>query len=296
MLFCAVIIVVLLSLVMFLSARLLLLRSAVREVADELDEKLKNDTNTLISVSSGDRNIRALAARLNNQLKLLRAERLRLRNGVNELKNSVTGISHDLRTPLTAVCGYLELLKREELSENVKRYLAVINERTEAMRGLTEELFRYSVAVDAADSQDCTDVCLNDVLEESLAGFYGVLSGRKITPEILIPEKKVVRRADRIALRRIFDNVIGNAARYSDGDLSVTMTENGVIRFENSAKGLDLVQTERLFDRFYTVRTASGSTGLGLSIARLLTEKNGGHAEAEYLSGRLRITVSFPEK
>lgn len=95
---------------------LLLLRRAIREVAEELDEKLRTDTNTLISISTGDRAVRALAARMNEQLRALRRERLRLQYGDAELKAAVTNISHDLRTPLTAICGYLDLLEQEEHS------------------------------------------------------------------------------------------------------------------------------------------------------------------------------------
>lgn len=98
--------------VLVLGLSLLSLRRALREVAEELEEKLAADTNTLITLSTGDRAVRALAARINTQLHALRAERLRLRNGDRELKAAVTNVSHDLRTPLTAICGYLDLLGR----------------------------------------------------------------------------------------------------------------------------------------------------------------------------------------
>jgi signal transduction histidine kinase len=101
--------------------------------AEELEEKLELDTNTLLSISSGDRAVCMLAARINAQLRGLRKERLRLQNGDAELKTAITNISHDLRTPLTAICGYLDLLEQENHTENSRRYLAVIRERTDAM-------------------------------------------------------------------------------------------------------------------------------------------------------------------
>ena len=113
--------------VLVLGLSLLSLRRALREVAEELEEKLAADTNTLITLSTGDRAVRALAARINTQLHALRAERLRLRNGDRELKEAVTNISHDLRTPLTAISGYLELLEEEEKSETVAQYLSFIS-------------------------------------------------------------------------------------------------------------------------------------------------------------------------
>ena len=272
-----------------------LLRASLREVSRELAEKLRTDTNTLISLSSGDRAVRALAAQMNIQLQALRRERLRLQKGDAELKNAITNVSHDLRTPLTAICGYLELLEKEEHSEKARRYLAVIRERSQAMRDLTEELFRYSMAAAAAEEMTRQPVSVKDVLEQSLAGFYGSLTEKGISPEIRLPNGPVTRNLDPAALRRIFDNLLNNALKYSDGDLRVSLTEAGEAVFSNAAGKLDCVQTQRLFDRFYTVETASGATGLGLSIAHMLVEKMGGEIGAEYVSGRLRIFVRFPE-
>lgn len=103
---------------LLLLAYLLLLRRSIREVAEELEEKLRTDTNTLISISTGDKAVRALAAQINRQLRALRRERLRLQAGNDALADAVTDISHDLRTPLTAVCGYLDLLEQEPPSRS----------------------------------------------------------------------------------------------------------------------------------------------------------------------------------
>ncbi len=280
--------------VLFLLAYLLLLRRSIREVAEELEEKLRTDTNTLISISTGDRSVRQLASKINGQLRSLRRERMTLQHGDMELKNAVTSISHDLRTPLTAICGYLDLLEQEPQSENARRYLAILRERTDAMRSLTEELFRYSVITATTDELHMENVCLNGILEQSLAGLYGALSARGITPEVQMPKGKVMRQLDAAALRRIFDNILSNAVKYSDGDLSVTLAPNGSVTFSNRAPSLSRVQAERLFDRFYTVETARSSTGLGLSIAKLLTEKLGGTIAAEYKNGMLQLCVAFP--
>lgn len=279
--------------VLTLMIYLLILRSSIREVAEELEEKLRTDTNTLISISTGDSSVQLLASRINAQLQALRKERLKLQTGNDELTTAVTNISHDLRTPLTAICGYLDLLEQEPQSEKSGRYLAVIRERTDAMRSLTEELFRYSVITATADELDMQAVRLNDILEQSLAGFYGALSARGITPEIRMPEAAVIRELDAAALRRIFDNILSNAVKYSDGDLTIRLRPDGSVTFSNRASSLSRVQAERLFDRFYTVETARNSTGLGLSIAKLLTEKMGGTITAEYESGHLQICIAF---
>ncbi len=272
---------------------LLILHSSIREVAEELEEKLRTDTNTLISISVGSGSVQLLASRINAQLQALRKERLKLQTGNDELTTAVTNISHDLRTPLTAICGYLDLLEQEPQSEKSGRYLAVIRERTDSMRSLTEELFRYSVITATTDELHIEGVSLNDILEQSLAGFYGALSARGITPEIRMPEAAVIRELDAAALRRIFDNILSNAVKYSDGDLTIRLRPDGSVTFSNRASSLSRVQAERLFDRFYTVETARNSTGLGLSIAKLLTEKMGGTITAEYENGHLQICIGF---
>ena len=275
---------------------LLSLRASLKEVARELNDKLKTDTNTLISISSGDRAMRTFASEINCQLHLLRKERLKLQHGDMELKNAVTNISHDLRTPLTAICGYLDLFAQQPQSEASERYLSVIRERTDAMRGLTEELFRYSVIAGTTEELHFEPVCLNDILEQSLAGFYGTLSERGIVPDIALSEQQIERTLDRHALRRIFDNILSNAVKYSDGDFSVRLSPDGTVWFENHAKDLDAMQTAHLFERFYTVNTARSGTGLGLSIAKLLTEKMGGNIAADYDGGKLRICICFAEQ
>lgn len=293
-LWCIVLICSLALAALCLLAYLLVLRHSLREAAEELDEKLRTDTNTLISISTGDRAMQSLVTHINRQLQALRRERLRLHSGNAELTAAVTNISHDLRTPLTALCGYLDLLEQEPQTEAAARYLAVIRERTDAMRALTEELFRYSVLTATADELHTEPVCLNDVLEQSLAGFYGALSARGITPSVQLPEEKVIRPLDAAALRRVFDNILSNVAKYSDGDLAVVLAPDGKVTFSNRASALSRVEAARLFDRFYTVDSARGSTGLGLSIAKLLTEKPHGTISADYENETLRICIAFP--
>lgn len=272
------------------------LRHSLREMEHELTEKLALDTNNLITLSTADPAARSLANTLNRELRALRAERLRLQNGDAELKTAVTNLSHDLRTPLTAISGYLDLLETEQDLPTIRRYHAILRERTGAMQALTEELFRYSVATSAEERLNPQPVHLNDVLEESLAAFYGALVEKHIEPQITLPEQPVVRTLDAEALRRVFGNILSNAVKYSDGDLTVTLTEDGTVTFANTAHRLSAVDVQRLFHRFYTVESAHNSTGLGLSIAKRLTEAMGGTIAAEYSSGVLTMEVRFPKE
>lgn len=344
--------IILAVIILILSVRLFLFQKSLREICRDLEDIFgqSSGTNTLLTVSSGNRHVRKLAEQLNRQLKKLRKEQLRYENGDRELKEAITNISHDLRTPLTSVSGYLDLLQRELTlpdsggnatanftvhsadspgsMEKVLRYLEIIQNRTEAMKQLTEELFGYSVALSVREDKPVS-LSLNRILEESLIAFFGDLEQRGITPVISMPEEPVTRTLDKASLTRIFGNIISNAVKYSDGDLHVSLTPDGSVIFSNRASGLTPLDAAKLFDRFFTVETVTpsrhplqrnravsgkprpespsapfyaseypggttGSTGLGLSIARFLTERMGGSINAEYKTGELYITVQFP--
>lgn len=276
-----------------LLVKIYILRKSAKEIESAFADRLITDTNTLIDISTGDRYMRDLANSVNVQLRKLRAERHRFRQGDTELKNAVTNISHDLRTPLTAICGYLDLLEQEEKSETVERYLEIIRNRTEILAQLTEELFRYSVIISGEKDTVKEPVIINEILEESIAAFYSALKKRGITPDIQMPQNKVIRTLDRSALTRVFSNLLNNAIKYSDGDLDITLSETGEITFANTASALNKVQVGKLFDRFYTVKAARKSTGLGLAIARTLIEQMDGTITAEYENGRLSIRIFF---
>ena len=166
------VIAILLTVIFALLGKIHLMHKSVLEIEEAFETKLAADTNTLIDISSRDPYLCRLASSINTQLRILRKQRHRYLVGDRELKEAVTNISHDLRTPLTAICGYLDLLHKEPLSENAVRYLSLFENRTEAMKQLTEELFRYSVILSTQELEMET-VCLNGVLEESIAAFYG---------------------------------------------------------------------------------------------------------------------------
>lgn len=277
-----------------LAVRLALMRRDLEELDRNLNEWLGTESNVLLGTGSADKAVRRLAASLNVELRRLRRQRQRYLSGDAALKEAVTNVSHDLRTPLTAILGYLDLLEEEDQSEAARRYVSIIRGRAETMKKLTEELFRYAVLLAEEEELKKEPVVVGHVLEESLASFYGVLRQRGIEPEIVIPEQKVVCRCDRAALGRVFSNLLSNGVKYSDGDLRVELREDGRILFSNRAASLSTVDVGRLFDRFYTVEAARSSSGLGLSIARTLTERMGGQIDAVYKEGRLTITVQLP--
>lgn len=281
--------------VFFLCLKILYMRKASREIRKQLAEILSTDTNLLITISSSDRELKALAQNLNKELKILRAEQIRYQQGDIELKNAITNISHDLRTPLTAIFGYLKLLEEETLSPQAEKYLEIISERSTSIQELTEELLRYTASVSEKPDLILEPVILNHVLEESISSFYAAFKEKNISPVIELCEQNVTAQLNKDALSRIFSNILNNAMKYSDGDLYIKLSEEDEITFANHACSVDEVAVGRLFDRFYTVNTANKSTGLGLSIAKHLTEQMGGSISAELKDGILSIHLIFPQ-
>ena len=278
-----------------LGVKIWLLHRGVKALRLDLAQKLDRDTNTLLSLPCRDRELRRLAAALNQELRLLREERLRYQQGDRDVKEAVVNVSHDLRTPLTALAGYVELLKGEALPPDASRYLRQIEGRTKAMKAMTEELFRYSLAADET-ALTLEPVDLRAAVEESLLSFYGAFQQKGAVPQVFLPESPVVRQVDRGALSRVLGNILANALKYSEGDLAVTVTQRGQMIFSNLAPGLDPISAGRLFDRFYTVESSRQSTGLGLSIAKELAQRMDGSIGSNFQNGTLTVWVEFPAR
>ena len=285
---------VLAAVVLALGVKVWLLRRGAKALRLDLSQKLREDTNTLLSLPCRDRELRRLAASLNEELRLLRKERLRYQQGDRELKEAVVNVSHDLRTPLTALSGYVELLKGEALSPAGQRYLSQIEDRAQAMQAMTEELFRYSLAAEET-ALTLEPVDLRAAVEEALLSFYGAFQQKGVVPQLSLPQGPVTRQLDKAALSRVLGNILTNALKYSPGELAVALSPAGALTFSNPAPGLDPVSAGRLFHRFYTVESSAQSTGLGLSIARELTQRLGGTISARWESGRLQVELTFPE-
>lgn len=283
------------TIIVVLFVKIYTLQKSAKEIKNAFADRLMTETNTLIDISSNDKYMRELAASINIQLRKLREERHFFIEGNAELKNAVTNISHDLRTPLTAICGYLDLLEQEEKSTTIERYIEIIRNRADLLTELIEELFRYSVIISGERLVVREPIAINGILEESIAAFYTTLNKRGIVPNIKITQAKIVRSLDRSSLIRVFSNLLNNAIKYSDGDLDITLTDSGEVIFANTASRLNEVQVGKLFDRFYTVEAARKSTGLGLAIARTLIEQMNGTISAKYENGRLSICIFFPD-
>lgn len=286
--------IVCLIIILFLIMKIVAMRLSLKELKEDYREQSVIHTNTLLTVSSRDRRIRELASSMNETLVKLRDSYNRYENGDQEIKKAITNISHDLRTPLTAISGYLELAHRQEMTPEMEKYLSVIEGRTEHMKKLTEDLFEYSLISGGEVAEDKQEVNINRMLEDCIMNYYPSLKARGIKTKIDITDEKIVRSLYPTYVERIMNNLVSNALKYSDGDLEIMLSDEGVLRVSNSSEQLSNVEVNKLFDRFFTVETGNrNSAGLGLSIVKLFAERMDLSLSANYENGIITITLKF---
>ena len=288
-----IIITILIIILVFMIIKMYFIKKSIKEIQNQINEILLTDTNNLLTISSSDKKIINLANCLNIELKKLRKEKLQYENGNQELKTVMTNISHDIRTPLTAISGYIELIKENNDENKKKKYIEIIERKTNDLILLTEQLFDFSKTMDMKINIKKEKCCINEIIEESLANYYSVFKKNNIIPKIEICNKKIYKYLDKNTIIRVFENILSNVSKYSNGDFKVVLAENGRITFSNKATSLDATTVQKIFNRYFTVENAKKSTGLGLAIAKQLIELNDGIISAKYIKNHLIIDIYF---
>jgi len=266
--------------------KVVLLKRAMREIREQVRDRIDGETSASMRLTTSDKEAVALAESLDHSLSDLNEERQKLIQGDRNLRKNITAISHDIRTPLTAIHSYANLLEGDVSEQERAEYIHRIKERTDELREMTGELFKYSVSQDPQYQSQLSveDLDLKRILEDSLLSFYKEFESRGLTPATDFPDGPVVIRYNRKTAMRIFDNLFSNASKYAAGSLTVTLRADGTIITDNPAPDLTPVLVSKMFDKYFTVNDGRNSTGLGLSIARDLISENGGSIDAELRS------------
>lgn len=286
------VIVVLSILVITLVLRVVTTNIEIRNIIRDLEDITEKDTNILLTTSSGDKSIKSLVDSLNKELKKLLSIKREYSKGVFDVKNSAENIAHDIRTPLTVIKGYVDLLEEEDLSEEGKKCLEIIKGRTRYMKEMTDELF-LSLSMKSRGVLSLFDIDAKSVLEEALVSFYNEFKKKGMTPSIITPNDKVILKADSKALYRVYSNIISNALKYGEGEFNVQMDEKGNITFSNYAPNMDSVEANKLLDRYYTISDAKASSGIGLSISNEILQEMGGELKVRLDNKRLYISIIY---
>ena len=273
------------------------IKMQLRSLTGQLKKRLKDDTRNYVHVSLLDGSVSRLAAEINKCFVQDDQAKQTLEREEKQFRETIANISHDLRTPLTSIKGFLQLLERENPTEAQRKRLAVIRKHSNELGDLIEHFFEYSYLLSNDAELHYERFCLTDETAECIAAAVLQLEEKGINVNIGQFDR-VLLTADREKTTRIIQNLIRNCIQHSGGDITVDVSEeNGTARLTISNPVIDssAIEPERLFDRFYTAeKSRRKSTGLGLSIVRLLAEQMNGKAYAALDGNRLSITVELP--
>ncbi len=276
-----------------ISIKYILLKLSLNKLYKDFELIINSDTNNLLTILCNDKNLKEFINKLNKNLKKLRKLELEYNQDNINLKHTITNISHDLRTPLTAIKGYLDILDKKNFTKEQIKYFNIINTKVNDLVNLTEELFNYSKILDKAYLIKKEQVCLNIVLEEVLCSYYDLFKNNNIIPKIDITSNKIIKEIDLICFKRIIENIISNLLKYSNKSIYIKLDNTGSITFINKTKKLDKVSVGKIFDRYFTVESSKKSNGIGLSIAKELVILNNGEITAKYINNKLIIKIVF---
>ena len=269
--------------------RLWAYRAQLLEMARVLEET-PPESNLRLTVRTFGMAPRRLCRAVNQRLEEGRQLRLETQKREQELKYTMTCISHDIRTPLAGAMGYLQLL--EEDPERQTEYLDIVRERLEKLEELLEELFLYTRLQGGSLPLKCETTAALPPLWDALAEFYPQLEAAGVEPKLRFDREDMTVWASPEALGRVYRNLIANALRHGGGGLTIS-GQDQTICFSNELPPGPNPDPERRFDRFYQSspdRTAGGA-GLGLSIVRELMERMGGQASAQIMGNELQISL-----
>ncbi len=258
----------------------------------EITRQIGEDRQLRISLSNKD--IEKLAGTINEKNDLEQKTKVRMLQEKEQLKQSIANISHDIRTPLTSIQGYLALLKSCENKEEQEHYLSVIQAKADYLTELLQIFYDLSL-IDREDFILETETLdINRMVTNCLIDKYNEL--KELSPIIKTEHAPVWISGNTVACKRIIENLISNAIRYSNDAIEIAIDANGVFTVKNTAPELKNTDVTMLFQKFYTADTSrsNGNTGLGLYIVKELLDKiEGGIKAVHYENNVLTIAVYF---
>lgn len=277
----------------YVLTRLVLLKKEIKSSTRQLNELNKDKIATKVTISYFDRDFEKLAKEINNQIDLTKKANAEKRISENELKQAISYISHDIRTPMTSILGYIQLLEADNIApETRKEYTSIIKNSAGRLKVLLEDFFELSIIEQVDYPVKIEKMKLNHVIVEVLVGFYEEFHKKGLEPTIKIPNDDMIIITDSSAVKRVIENLVVNAIKHSNGKISIRLekADSSVkLTISNSVSHLNELNVQHMFDRFYKAdqtRTGKG-TGLGLPIAKSLMEKMNGTLTAELKENQL---------
>lgn len=273
-------------------------RRQVKDICEQIRFLNENDTNMMISTKVDYQEIRELAEEINNWHNKYTEEVQTFWKKEQLQKENFTNLSHDIRTPLTSLDGYFQMLMECDNEMDRQRYNKIIQGRIVQLKDMLEELFTYTKLQNKEYEMDMQEENIQQIVYETIFSFYELFKEHGITPEISCTDKKIYVNCNKAAMSRILYNIIKNAWVHGEKKIMLkTMWHKSSFLFscKNYMQKGQNVELEKIFDRFYKADKARnyGSTGLGLAIAKELTQKMGGEIQAEIQEEWFEIKLIF---
>ena len=215
-----------------------------------------------------------------------------------EINATIVSLSHDIRTPLTSLDGYLQLAVRSEDIQEKSQYVGMAQSRTKQIITLVDELFLYTKLQSQDYILELASVDVMHVLKRCMFSFIDELSGNNHEPNIILPESSIYMIGNESALKRVFENIIRNYLLHGEGALTIRYEEKEdeiFVHFSNFLGKSHLISFDKIFNRFYKEDPSrtTDSSGLGLSIVKSLMEKMNGSVQAELEGNQFQISIVF---
>lgn len=289
----------LLILLVILFVRLFYIKKQIKSVTNQLIDINENNIDKKITISLINPEIEALTKVINDTINMRKQCETSKIKFQNDLKQNIANISHDLRTPLTSIKGYIQFLKLDNVSEEDKiEYLNIAEQRTKSLEGLLNDFYELSLVESVDFELNLEKINITNILQEILLGKYSDFTSRNLQPKLQIPNESIYIIAEKKSLERVIENLISNAIKYASGNVSIYLeaySNKVLLKITNTVTNLSSEDVEKIFDRFYMAdKTRSDSgTGLGLSIAAALVEKMNGIIIANMQGDMLSICCEF---
>lgn len=274
-------------------------KKMIRDTINQLQEiNCDIGENRIVTISSPNKQYEQLLIEINKSLQEIRKERVAYAKREKLFKQQIENISHDLRTPLTSMLGYLKIFDTTKLNQEEQEDIKTVIRKAEKLQELITQFYDYS-RLTAQDYQlQLSYVDVSKMVRAMLTDAYREMAERQLTVMTNVSEQSIHLIADEHALQRVFQNLLQNAMKYAVSffEISVKEEEQQVkIAFVNDVNDMDIRDVEKLFDRFYTADTSrsNGSTGLGLTIVKEFVEMMGGKITAQIENSNLTVTIQL---
>lgn len=309
------------------------MKRELRNIKEELKATREKSYNRQVSVDLFDRDLSDVTVQINKNLDYQKQLKLETEKAEKSIRQSVSDIAHDLRTPLTVIKGNLQMLcMEEELSPKGYRYLDMCVQKTDEMREMADDFFQLSVLESDLEEVELKRVDMTEQLLQFLAAQEAVIRTKGLEPEVVFPQKSIFVLADEKLLSRIFGNLLNNVLRHAkEGAFQIRLEETDtsesgsglttnvgrvdvagvrgghaekvevavakecIVTFVNEVDSSETLDVGALFERTYRGSRArsGGGAGLGLYIVKLLAQKQKGHVSAGIKENKLAISVHF---